>query len=136
MKRTILYIVVLVLSLFAALTLFLSSSIILDLFNIREKEGNYVPFVVWANFISSILYIIAAVGIVKLKKWPALLLLLSAIILIAAFIGLKIYISNNGIYELKTVSAMIFRIALTIGFSLASYFLVNKSKAITAKNIS
>jgi heme/copper-type cytochrome/quinol oxidase subunit 3 len=127
---------VLVLSLFALLTLFLSSSIILDLFNIREKEGNYVPFVVWANFISSILYIIAAVGIVKLKKWPALLLLLSAIILIAAFIGLKIYISNNGIYELKTVSAMIFRIALTIGFSLASYFLVNKSKAITAKNIS
>lgn len=136
MKRTILYIVVLVLSLFALLTLFLSSSIILDLFNIREKEGNYVPFVVWANFISSILYIIAAVGIVKLKKWPALLLLLSAIILIAAFIGLKIYISNNGIYELKTVNAMIFRIALTIGFSLASYFLVNKSKAITAKNIS
>ena len=136
MKRTILYIVVLVLSLFALLTLFLSSSIILDLFNIREKEGNYVPFVVWANFISSILYLIAAVGLLKLKKWSAFILLLSAVILIAAFVGLKIHINNGGIYELKTVGAMIFRIALTTGFSLASYILVKKSKAITAKNIS
>ena len=130
MKKIIFYTVVVVLSLFALLTLFLSTSIIFNLFNIREKEGNYVPFIVWANFICSILYLIAAYGLIKLKKWPTSLLALSAVILIAAFVGLKVHISNGGIYELKTVNAMMFRIALTILFAIASYFLIIKQKLI------
>ena len=126
MKKIIFYTVVVVLSLFALLTLFLSTSIIFNLFNIREKEGNYVPFIVWANFICSILYLIAAYGLIKLKKWPTSLLALSAVILIAAFVGLKVHISNGGIYELKTVNAMMFRITVTIVFALAAYFLTIK----------
>ena len=130
MKKIIFYTVVVVLSLFALLTLFLSTSIIFNLFNIREKEGNYVPFIVWANFICSILYLIAAYGLIKLKKWATSLLAVSAVILIAAFVGLKVHISNGGIYELKTVNAMMFRIALTILFAIASYFLIIKQKLI------
>lgn len=53
---------------FGLLTLFLSTSVIFDLFGIREKEGNYVLFVVWSNFISSILYLFAAYGFIKHKK--------------------------------------------------------------------
>ena len=130
MKKIIFYTVVVVLSLFALLTLFLSTSIIFNLFNIREKEGNYVPFIVWANFICSILYLIAAYGLIKLKKWATSLLAVSVVVLIAAFIGLKVHISNGGIYELKTVNAMLFRIALTILFAIASYFLIIKQKLI------
>lgn len=130
MKKIIFYAVVVVLSLFALLTLFLSTSIIFDLFNIREKEGNYVPFIVWANFICSILYLIAAYGLIKFKKWSTSLLAVSVVVLIAAFIGLKVHISNGGIYELKTVNAMLFRIALTILFAIASYFLIIKQKLI------
>ncbi len=130
MKKIILYAIVVALSLFALLTLFLSASVIFDLFNIREKEGNYVPFVVWANFISSVLYLMAAYGLIKLKKWPTLLLVVPAAILTAAFIGLKAHISNGGIYEQKTVNAMMFRIALTIVFAFASHFLIIKHKLI------
>ena len=128
MKKIILYATVGILSAFALLTLFLSTSVIFNLFNIREKEGNYVPFIVWANFISSILYLLAAYGLLKLKKWSAYLLAVSVVILVAAFIGLKVYISNGGIYETKTVNAMIFRITLTIIFALASYLLIIKQK--------
>ena len=123
MKQKILKITATVLLLFALLTLFLSSSVIFDLFGIREKEGNYVPLVVWANFISSILYLVAAYGLLKMKKWPVWLLVISAVILVAAFIGLKIHISEGGLYEAKTVNAMIFRIGLTILLAVASYFL-------------
>lgn len=130
MKQKLRYILAVALGLFALLTLFLSSSVIFDLFNIREKEGNYVLFVVWANFISSMIYLIAVYGLVKAKKWTALVLLVSAIILSVAFISLKIHISNGGIYEAKTVKAMIFRIGLTLVFAVASYFLITKQKLI------
>lgn len=130
MKKIILYATVGILSAFALLTLFLSTSVIFNLFNIREKEGNYVPFIVWANFISSILYLLAAYGLLKLKKWSTYLLAVSVVILVAAFIGLKVYISNGGIYETKTVNAMIFRITLTTIFTIASYLLLIKQKLI------
>lgn len=55
---------------FGLLTLFLSSSVIFDLFGIRAKEGNYVLFVVVTNFICSILYLFAAFGIIKNMIWP------------------------------------------------------------------
>ena len=130
MNRTLRYILAVALGLFASLTLFLSSSVILDLFDIREKEGNYVLFVVWSNFISSVLYLSAVYGLVKAKKWTTLVLLASVLILLAAFIGLNIYISNGGIYEIKTVNAMIFRIGLTFVFAIASYFLISKQKLV------
>ena len=128
MKKTVPYSVSILLAGFGLLTLFLSTSVIFDLFDIRAKEGNYVLFVVWSNFISSILYLFAAYGFIKNKKWTATLLGISTFILIAAFIGLKIYISSGGIYETKTVGAMIFRISVTLVFAIIAYFTITKKK--------
>ena len=128
MKYTILKITAIALLLFALLTLFLSSSVIFNLFGIRGKEGNYVPLVVWANFISSILYLAAAYGLFKMKKWSVWLLVISVVILVAAFIGLKLHISEGGLYEVKTLNAMIFRIGLTALLSVASYFLLQNKQ--------
>ncbi len=114
---------------FSLLTLFLSTSVIFDLFGIRAKEGNYVLFVVWSNFISSILYLFAAYGFIKSKKWTTTLLGISTLILITAFIGLKIYASTGGVYETKTIGAMIFRISLTLVFTFIAYFTVTKKKS-------
>lgn len=130
MKHTILKITAVILLLFALLTLFLSGSVIFDLFGIREKEGNYVLFVVWANFISSIFYLAAAYGLLKMKKWPVFLMTISVVILAAAFIGLKLHIGAGGLYEAKTVNAMLFRIGLTILLAVASFFLL-KNKQLT-----
>jgi len=126
MKKYIPYILSTLLAGFGLLTLFLSTSVIFDLFGIRAKEGNYVLFVVWSNFISSILYIFAAYGFIKNKRWTATLLVISTLILIAAFIGLKIHINSGGIYETKTVGAMIFRIAVTFVFAIIAFFTINK----------
>jgi len=126
MKKYSPYLLALVLTAFGLLTLFLSTSVIFDLFGIRAKEGNYVLFVVWSNFISSILYLFAAYGFFKNKKWTATLLGISSIILITAFIGFKIHINSGGIYETKTVGAMIFRISVTLVFSIIAFFTINK----------
>lgn len=110
-----------VLLFFGAITLFLSSSVIFDLFGIRAKEGNYVLFVVWANFISSIIYLFAGYGLLKTKKWTAPILFASVFILAVAFVGLLIHINNGGIYETKTIGAMIFRTTLTLVFALIAF---------------
>jgi hypothetical protein len=127
MKKLILYLVVAVLTGFGLLTIFLSTSVIFDLFDIRTKEGNYVLFVVWSNFISSFLYLISVYGFLNSKNWTYKALGLSTIILSFAFVGFLFYIQSGGIHESKTVGAMVFRIALTLGFTLFAYFTINKN---------
>lgn len=129
MKKAIPYFLATILGAFGLLTLLLSTSVIFDLFGVRAKEGNYVLFVVWANFISSILYLFAAYGFVKTRKWTASILGISASILVLAFIGLIIHINSGGIYETKTVGAMIFRISVTLVFAaIADLGLSGKNK--------
>ena len=128
MKKYVLYTSAVILTAFGLLTLFLSTSVIFDLFGIRAKEGNYVHFVVWANFICSFLYLFAAYGFIKNKKLTATLLGISTLILIVAFIGLKIHASSGGIYEEKTIDAMIFRISVTLVFAIIAYFTITKKK--------
>ena len=128
MKKILPYLFAIILAGFGLLTLFLSTSVIFDLFGIRAKEGNYVLFVVWSNFISSILYLFAAYGFIKSKKWTTTLLGISTLILIGAFVGLKIHASLGGIYEEKTIGAMIFRISVTLVFAIIAYFTITKKK--------
>ena len=116
---------------FGLLTLFLSTSVIFDLFGIREKEGDFVWLIVYANFISSILYLLAAYGWIKNKTWTTRLLSISSIILILAFIGLFFHINSGGLYETKTIGAMIFRTSLTLIFTLISYYSIQKKTPIS-----
>ena len=117
-----------ILALFGLATLFMSTSVIFDLFGIREKEGNYVLFVVVANFICAILYLAAAYGFFSRQKWTTMLLYVSVAILIIAFIGLGIHIYSGGIYENKTIAAMTFRTLLTIGFAVVSFNYISKNR--------
>jgi len=128
MKKIFSYFPVVLLIAFALLTLFLSSSVLFDWFGIREKEGNYVLFVVWANFVSSLLYLFAAYGFLKQKRVTFNILSLSALILIMALVGLFIHINSGELYETKTIGAMIFRIAITIAFVFLAYLKLIKRK--------
>ena len=111
-------IVIIFLTIFAAMTLFMSSSVLFDWFGIRAKEENYVPGIVWANFVCGILYLIAAYGILKNETWAKFPLMISMIILVLAYIGLFIHMNNDGLYETKTIGAMAFRIGVTAIFLL------------------
>lgn len=114
------------LSAFALLTLFLSSSVLFDWFGIRAKEGNYVPFIVWANFICSIFYFMAVYGFLKFEKWTLMVLIVSILILIIALIGLYFHINAGGLYEIKTIGAMFFRIGITLVFTIVIYLLIRR----------
>ena len=128
MKRAIPYLLASGLAAFGLITLFLSSAVIFDLFGVRAQQGNYVLFVIWANFISSMIYIIVAYGFIKSKTWTVPFLGISALVLVFAFVGLLFHIQSGGIYETKTIGALIFRITVTLVFSALAYFTINKTK--------
>ncbi len=128
MKRTLPYLLASVLATFGLLTLFLSSSILFDLFGIRAKEGNYVLFVVWANFICSLLYLAAAYGLVKLMSWPYKILMIAVAVLFIAFADLLIHINRGGLYETKTIGALVFRISVTLLFAFFCYRRLKEEK--------
>ena len=130
MKKAISYFMALVLLAFGLLTLFLSTSLLLDLFGVREKEGNYVLVVVWANFFSALLYLSSAFGFIKNAKWTSYLLAINLIIMILAYFGFVSHVNGGGLYEAKTFGALAFRISASVVFLLTAYFTITRSKAI------
>lgn len=114
------------LSVFAVITLFVSTSVIFDLFDIREKEGNYVLFVVIANFICAFLYLIAAYGFFTKKIKIARTLIFAIALLIITFIGLVVYIYAGGVYEDKTIYALIFRTFISLVFLFIAVKFISK----------
>ena len=129
MKKYVPCVSAMLLAAFGLLTLFLSSSVIFDLFGVRAKQGHYVLHVVWANFLSSVLYLLASYGFLKNRDWTSVLLGVSVSVLLVAFIGLIIHANSGGLYETKTVVALIFRMAITVVFAILAYFFIlNRQK--------
>ena len=112
---------------FGSLTLFMSGSVIFDLFGIRNLEGNYVSFIVWINFIGSFLYFMAGYGIWKSQSWSVYVLGALIVLSSIGYIGLLIHIYDGGLYEGKTVNAMLFRIVITLIVFFLSRYLLKKS---------
>src|SRR5690606_14650991 len=108
-------------------------SVIFDLFGIREKEGNYVLFIVYTNLICGILYLLAAYTTWTGPKLSFKTLLVSLSLLIIAFVAFQFYIHNGGIHEEKTVKAMLFRIVFTAIMTGISWLNLKKRNFIKEK---
>ena len=103
---------------FGALTLFLSTSVLLDLFGVRERESPYVPAVVVANLIASLLYLPAGAGLLMKRGWTARLLATAVVVLLVGAVFLALYIAAGGEYRTATIGALTFRTLLTSAFYL------------------
>lgn len=94
----------------------------------RVAAGNYIPFVLWFNFLAGFLYVITGVAIAMGKKWSlkAALFLMSSTLLVFAAFGLHIMI-NEVSYETRTVIAMAARSTIwaVISFVLFRHFVAN-----------
>lgn len=71
--------------------------------------GDYVPFVVWFNFLAGFLYVAAGVGLWRGRRWAAQLSLLLALATAGVFAALGVHIATGGAFEARTVAAMALR---------------------------
>lgn len=75
----------------------------------RQAAGNYVPFVLWFNFLAGFVYIVAGAGLWLKKQWAAKLSVLIVVATLIVYAILGLYILGGGLYEMRTVIAMSFR---------------------------
>ena len=78
----------------------------------RAAAGNYVPFVLWFNFIAGFFYIAAGIGLWKQMRWAGILSLGIALATLSVFLAFGYHISQGGAYEPRTMGAMILRSAV------------------------
>ena len=89
----------------------------------REAAGNYVPYVLWFNFLMGALYIVAGIGLWLQKTWAVWLSVFIAITTLIVFSLLGINIFLGGLFEQRTVGAMILRSGV---WSAIAFFGYNK----------
>lgn len=78
----------------------------------RERAGNYLYVIVWFNFMAGFVYILAAYCLYKQKLIALMLSKAIAISTLIAFIGLLIYVYFGGVYEVRTIGAMVLRFSV------------------------
>lgn len=87
----------------------------------KSGAGNYVPFVLWFNFLAGFAYVMAGVALFKLKSCSRRLAAVIAFSTVIVFIFLGIHILNGGAYEMRTIIAMTIRSTLWIIIALAAF---------------
>ncbi len=87
----------------------------------RQQAGNYVPFVLWFNFLAGFLYLVAGIGIWKRQTWAAWLavMIFTASVLVLVLLGL--HIGSGGSYEMRTLIAMTVRCSVWAVIALFCY---------------
>jgi hypothetical protein len=82
-----------------------------------QTAGNYVPFIVWFNFLAGFFYVAAGVGLWRRERWATWLALALAGSTAAAFAALGWHIGSGGLYESRTVAAMALRLAAWVAIA-------------------
>lgn len=106
---------------FGLLTLKAGGSVIFNIGSLRQAEGNFVPFVVWFNFLRGFFYIAAGIGLWIQKRWAVSLSIALLISIVITYIFFGIHVLNGGPYEMRTAYAMALRIFLWVVISIISY---------------
>ena len=106
---------------FGLLTLKAGGSVIFNIGSLRQAEGNFVPFVLWFNFLSGFFYIAAGIGFWIQKRWAVSLSIALLISIVITYIFFGIHVLNGGSYEMRTVYAMALRTFLWVVISIVSY---------------
>lgn len=78
----------------------------------RVAAGNYVPFVVWFNFLAGFAYIAAGVGIFLNSRWAKNLAIAIAGLTALVFLAFAAHIFMGGLYEVRTLAAMTLRTSI------------------------
>lgn len=75
----------------------------------QASAGNYVPFVLWFNFLAGFAYVAAGAGLWLGRRWAAILALAIAAATLLVFAAFGAHVGSGGAYEVRTVGAMTLR---------------------------
>lgn len=97
---------------FGLLTIMEGRTVLFDSEAARRAAGNYVPFVLWFNFIAGFVYVVGGAGLWAHKRWAMWLALFVVIGTVGVFAAFGIHILLGGAFEMRTMAAMSLRTAV------------------------
>ena len=87
----------------------------------RAAAGNYVPFVLWFNFLAGFAYVIAGIGLWRQQRWAAWLAAAIAVATALTFAAFGAHVASGGAYEQRTVIAMSLRTLVWTAIAVLAY---------------
>ena len=87
----------------------------------RAAAGNYVPFVLWFNFLAGFAYVIAGIGLWRQQHWAAWLAAAIAVVTALTFAAFGAHVASGGAYEQRTVIAMSLRTLVWTAIAVLAY---------------
>ena len=102
----------------------------------QASAGNYVPFVLWFNFLAGFAYVIAGAGLWLRHRWAVWLAVVIAAATAFAFAAFGAHVYAGGAYEMRTVIAMSVRTLVWGAIAAISWRGLSRGKpAITARDM-
>lgn len=80
----------------------------------RAAAGDYVPFVLWFNFLAGFAYVVAGAGLWAMRRWAAWLAVVIAAATALVFVAFGVHIQSGGAFESRTVVAMSLRTGIWV----------------------
>ena len=108
-RRYLITVISLVAIAFGLLTIKEGGSVLFGDEAARTAAGNYVPFVLWFNFIAGFAYVVAGIGLWLQQRWAIWLAVANASATALTFAAFGAHIASGGAYEQRTVIAMSLR---------------------------
>lgn len=102
---------------FGVITIFSAGRVLFGDEAARQAAGNYLPFVVWFNFLAGFAYVTAATGLATRQAWTARLALIIAVATALVFFYFGLFVLTGVPFEIRTVGALTLRTALWAGIT-------------------
>ena len=80
----------------------------------QAAAGDAVPFVLWFNFLSGFVYVLAGVGIAMGRRWAVMLSIAMAVTIALVFALFGLYVYQGAAFEMRTVGAMSLRLLVWV----------------------
>lgn len=90
----------------------------------RAAAGNYVPFVLWFNFLAGFAYAIAGVGLWMRRRWTVGLASAIAATTALTFAAFGAHVYFGGAWEQRTLIAMSLRTLVWVGIAVVAWRLL------------
>jgi len=95
----------------------------------RVAAGDYVPFVLWFNFLAGFAYVVAGLGLVFGRPWAGRIALVIAVATLGVFVAFGAHIVGGGVFEMRTVVAMTLRSVVWCSIAALSWRILLRQRA-------
>ena len=86
------------------------------------QAGEYVPFVLWFNFLAGFAYVAAGIALWLRKRWAPLAALALALLTALVFAAFGAHILGGGAFEVRTIAAMSLRTVVWFAIAALALF--------------